>query len=147
MRKKHGKDVNGKQPTNTGNLTLLRAALLSVIGGGGIDSIGLDDSDSPETAAGRTYPLEAPRWISWALGDLATAESIAVLASLARAELPPAVLASASSLVVFHNHPSGDPLPSATDRRYMPIRSETPKKTLLPISPGSSNATRPPESV
>ena len=27
-----------------------------------------------------------------------------------------AVLASASSLVVFHNHPSGDPLPSATDR-------------------------------
>ena len=27
-----------------------------------------------------------------------------------------AVLASASSVVVFHNHPSGDPLPSATDR-------------------------------
>ena len=27
-----------------------------------------------------------------------------------------AVLASASSLVVFHNHPSGDPLPSAADR-------------------------------
>ena len=27
-----------------------------------------------------------------------------------------AVLASASSVVVFHNHPSGDPLPSAPDR-------------------------------
>lgn len=27
-----------------------------------------------------------------------------------------AVLASASSIAVFHNHPSGDPLPSATDR-------------------------------
>jgi len=27
-----------------------------------------------------------------------------------------AVLASASSLVVFHNHPSGDPMPSAADR-------------------------------
>jgi DNA repair protein RadC len=27
-----------------------------------------------------------------------------------------AVLASASSLVLFHNHPSGDPLPSMTDR-------------------------------
>jgi hypothetical protein len=47
--------TNFDPDTNTGNLTLLRAALLSVIGGGGIDSIGLDDSDSPETAAGRTY--------------------------------------------------------------------------------------------
>ncbi len=40
------------------------------------------------------------------------------IAAQPRGPLVPALLANAASVIIFHNHPSGDPSPSARDRKF-----------------------------
>ena len=90
--------MSGRRCCTTGDLV---AHLLPRYGGGAVERFGVVLLDQKQ------------RVIRSVILSTGTVEaSISHLRDVFRA----AVLASASSVVVFHNHPSGDPLPSATDR-------------------------------